>query len=247
MKNKILQPKTSNIIVNEYQLKNPYVKEFTFDYKTQSNLNCDFKIADKFNCYFLSLKYHEAYPSYIETRISQNKEDKIKILFCLYDLQQKTDKPVLNSQEFNFNLSLVLDNFTENTFALNEGIEIIKSEKIEKIFTDLNFICLNLNILLVICYNGYDLSQYVYSLSQIDKVENTQGVKILPFEEQLTESLCMIYNINKTDAANLLTSFQNLKSIAHASSQIISLIPGFTDKKKKSISDFFDYEFTNFS
>jgi hypothetical protein len=244
MKKNFTQPKNSNIIINEYQLKNPLVREFTFEYKTQNNLNCDFKIADKFNCYFLSLKYHEAYPLYIESRITQNKEDKIKILFCMYDLQ--IDAPVLNTQEFNFNLSLVLDNFTENTFTINEGGEVIKSDKIEKIFTDLNFICLHLNVLLVICYNGFDLSQYVYSLSQIDKVEYMPG-KTLTFEEQITESLCMINNINKTDSANLLKSFQNLKSIANASPQLISLIPGFTENKKKSILDFFNYDFLNFS
>jgi hypothetical protein len=246
MKKNFIQPKTSNILINDFQLKNPYVKEFTFEYKAQSNLNCDFKIADKFNCYFLSMKYHEAYPSYIESRIIQNKEEKIKILFCMFDIQQQAEVgSIMDNHEFNFNLSLVLDNFNENTFTINENVNIIKSDKIEKIFTDLNFICLNLNVLLVICYNGYDLSQYVYSLSQIDKVDNVG--KALTFEEQVSESLSMINNINKTDSANLMTSFQNLKSVANASYQLLSLIPGFTEKKKKSIQDFFNYEFSNFS
>jgi hypothetical protein len=237
----------SNIVINEYQLKNPFVKEFTFDYKTQSNLNCDFKIADRFNCYFLSLKYHEAYPSYIESRMVQNKEDKIKILFVIYDLKEEQSEALISNPEYNFNLSLVLDNYTDNTFMLNEDSSAIKSDKIEKMMTDLNFICLNLNALFVICYNGFDLSQYVYSLSQIDKVNNTSTGKVLTFEEQISEALCMINNINKTDSANLINSFQNIKSIANANYQLISLVPGFTDKKKKSTSDFFNYDFSNFT
>jgi hypothetical protein len=246
MKKKFTHQKNSNILINEYQLKNPHVKEFNFEYKAQRDLNCDFKISDKFNCYFLSLKYHEAYPTYIESRITQSKEDKIKILFCMYDIQNHVETPLAENQDFNFNLSLVLDNYSQNTFSINESPSAIKSDKIEKIFTDLNFICLNLNVLLIICYTGFDLSQYIFSLSQIDKVDNT-GTKPLTFEEQVTESLTMINNINKTDSAHLINSFQNLKSIANASGQLLSLVPGFTDKKKKSIQDFFNYDFNNFT
>lgn len=261
MKKKFVKKIDSNIIINDYQLKNPFVREFTFEYKTQNGLNCDFKVSDKFNCYFLSLKYHQAFPSYIETRISQNKEkDLLKILFCIYDLQEVINGidniNLSKNQDLNFNLSLVLDDsdISQNTFKTTHTgtipiMDSKRSEIIEKILTDLNFICLNLDTLLVICYNGYDLGQYIYSLSQIDKVDNkvTGPVRQIPIEDKLAETVCMIDNINKTDAANLFTNFNNLRSIANANNNILSLIPSFTDRKKKSISDTFNYDFSNFN
>jgi hypothetical protein len=237
----------TNIIINEVQAKNPYIKDFFFNYKLQSKLNCDFQISNKYNCYFLSLKYHEAFPTYIEGRISSNKEEGlIKILFCIYDLptQENNKSKIYNTNDFNLALC---ENFekSNNIFYNDGGTKQTSNSKIEKLLIDLNFICLNLNTLFIICYKGYDLAQYIYSLSLLDKNEGNldNRLKNVTFEEDLIESICMIDKLNKNDATNLLTSFHNIRSISTASSQLISLIPGITDKKKKRIVEFFNYEF----
>jgi hypothetical protein len=247
MKNK--QTQETNIIINEIQTKNPYSKDFFFNYKVQKDLICDFCIANKYHCYFLSLKYHEAYPTYIDNRIISNKTlDIIKILFCIYDLPtaSNTKSDMLSQNAFNVSLCLNDVSLSGNIFtddgSLSKGNN---NTKIEKLMIDLNFICLSSNVLLVICYKGYDLAQYIYSLSLMDKTEGPSAVdkRGITFEEDLIESICMIDKINKNDATNLLTSFHNIRSISTASSQLISLIPGITEKKKNSINEFFTHEF----
>ena len=241
----IIKNKESNIVINEYQLKNPCIKDFFFQYKVETNLLCDFKISEKFFCFYLSMKYHEAFPLYIESKLSQNIP--CKILFCMYDLLNKeiTIDNFINSQEFKFKFDLANSNF--NLFT--ENINDIKSDQqnnIEKILTDLNFLCLNNKTLLIICNNSYDLCQYIYALSQIDNIEINEKVKSSN-EEELTETLCIIDKINKTDAGNLLVNFNNIKTLANTSGYNLSNIPGITNNKKISIIELFNYNLKKFN
>src|SRR5690242_6429529 len=90
-----------NIIVSSVQLKNPILNDFFFGYNIEKDkekaLLYDFKICEKYFCFFLSLKYHEAYPSYIEEKLKIFEQKKIiaqvnnnsnniyKYLFCIFD------------------------------------------------------------------------------------------------------------------------------------------------------------------
>ena len=115
-----------NIIVNTIQLKNPIVKEFFFGYNSDSTISCDFKIADKYYCFFLSMKYHEAYPTYIENKLSQfntqtsslDPNSCIKFLFCIVDL---TEGKEINKEATHYKIPIFLNkNFKENYSTFNE-------------------------------------------------------------------------------------------------------------------------------
>lgn len=99
MKRQVIKkkPQITDIKVSCIQIKNPIIKHFFFNYdleKDEENSRLfDFKILDKFVCFFLSLKYHQKYPSYILDKITTfdekmrtiKNENHFKFLFCLFD------------------------------------------------------------------------------------------------------------------------------------------------------------------
>jgi ERCC4-type nuclease len=263
-----------NIIVNTIQLKNPIIREFFFGYNSDPTIPCDFKIADKYFCFFLSMKYHQAFPTYIENKLSQfilqnteNDSNCIKFLFCVYDLTEGKDstKEIKKTKIRNFlenfrtNSDMSEDSLSENIFSdlidqtedknsnNSNHISSASNNNVEKLLTDLNFICLNNKTTFILCYSGYDLSQYLYSLSQMHNNDYGQDkIKSISLEDDLIDVISIAPNINKTDAQNLVSNFQNIKSIVNSSSQLISLVPGMSSKKIKSIEEFFNFEFSKF-
>lgn len=261
-----------NIVVNTIQLKNPIIKEFFFGYNSDPTIPCDFKIADKYFCFFLSMKYHQAYPTYIENKLSQFTlqniaTDCIKFLFCVYDLTQAKDstnenkKTKIRSYLENFrnksdigedslgeNIFSDLMNYTDDKNSNNSNhFSTSSNNNVEKLLTDLNFICLNNHTTFILCYSGYDLSQYLYSLSQMHNNDYGQDkLKFVSLEDDLIDVISIAPNVNKTDAQNLLSNFQDIRSIVNSSSQLKSLVPGISSKKIKSIEEFFNFEFSKF-
>jgi hypothetical protein len=250
--------KKSNITIHSIQLKNPIVKEFFFAYNQDSTLMCDFEVSEKFACFFLSMKYHEIYPTYIEERltkfdISSQKRD-IKFLFCLLDINDNKSDPsnyqsLIKSKSLQNNLNIILHDFSHLNLIDNheDKPEDKEVSRIEKILTDLNMICLTRNSGLILCYSGYDIAQFIYSLSQSENSSYVEDkIKSMNIEEDVIEALCMIEKINKTDAGNLIKYFKDIRTILTSSSQLLSLVNGMNVNKIKSIEDFVQYDFKNF-
>lgn len=254
--------KKSNIFVNQIQSKNPIIKDFFFYYTLDTQIKCDFKVADKFNCFFLSLKYHELYPSYIEEKLNTynqnfNDDNSIKYLLCLVDLKfsEESDSThqIQNFKITDLNFKISNKDYNFNIFEETEDILIdncnlneikTQNEKLERLLTDLNFICINKNIVFILCYSGYDIAQFIYSLSQMDNISFIEDkMKINNLEENILEILGYIDTFNKNDASSLISNFQDIKSIFNSNYQILSLIPGMTNKKIKSLEDFLKYDF----
>jgi hypothetical protein len=261
-----------NIVVNTIQLKNPIIKEFFFGYNSDPTIPCDFKIAEKYFCFFLSMKYHQAYPTYIENKLMQSAlhnsisdANCLKFLFCVYDLTEGKDSTHEKKPKFPKYFDYCHDGETDsennslnnNLFhdlidcSDNKGSKDSSSDSscipttIEKLLTDLNFICLNNKTTFILCYSGYDLAQYLYSLSQMHNNDyGLDKIKSISLEDDLIDTISIIHKINKTDAQNLLSNFQDIKSIVNSSSQLLSLVPGMNNKKIKSIEEFFNFEFS---
>jgi hypothetical protein len=238
---------SSNILISTVQLKNPIIKDFFFAYNTDSTMICDFKISEKYFCYFLSLKYHDAFPTYIEARLNQLilKNQEQKFLFMIFDMSAGNPS-TLSKDDILYRVltNKICDENSQNIFQENSQNKNISDSKIEKLLTDLNLICLNSKTSLILCYSGYDLAQYLYSLSQMQN--NDYGgdkMKHINLEEDLIETVACIQNINKTDANNLLSNFKDIKTICNASNQLLSLVPGMNQKKAKNIPEFFNFEF----
>jgi hypothetical protein len=251
--------KKSNITINSIQLKNPIIKDFFFAYNQDSTLICDFEVSEKFACFFLSMKYHEIYPTYIEERLtkfehSTHKRDQ-KFLFCLVDINDKNSdinsiQNLAQNKMLQTNLNIILHDFTNlNLIDYREELVVDKeASKIEKILTDLNMICLARNSGLVLCYSGYDIAQFIYSLSQSENSSFVEDkIKSMNLEEDIIESLCMIEKINKTDAGNLIKYFKDIRTVLTSSSQLLSLVKGMNNNKIKSIEEFIQYDFSNFT
>lgn len=261
--------KETNITVHSIQLKNPILKDFFFAYNTDAQLLSDFAVSNKYFCFFLSLKYHEAFPAYIDEKLTkcnqnvkiQSNSGILKYLFCLVDIadQDQTDKLISLKQDklFNLNLEITLSENSSDLFSdlnsykkseinVNQSFPNIQESKLEKLMTDLNFICMNHNTMLVLCYSGYDLAQYIYSLSQMENTSYIEEkINSINIEENILEALCMIEKINKNDATSLLSNFQDIRSICNSNSQILSLVPGMNQKKIKSVEEFFNFNFKN--
>jgi hypothetical protein len=264
-KNKFSQNKTkdTNITVHSIQLKNPILKDFFFAYNTDPNLPSDFAVSNKYFCFFLSLKYHEAFPAYIDDKLSKfdqnakiqsNTTGILKYLFCIVDIvdQDQSDKLISLKEDklFNLNLEMTLSENSSDLFSdlncqkNNDPCPFVQESKLEKLMTDLNFICMNNNTMLVLCYSGFDLAQYIYSLSQMENTSYIEErINSINIEENILEALCMIDKINKNDATSLLNNFQDIRSICNSSAQILSLVPGMNHKKIKSIEEFFNFNF----
>lgn len=270
--------KELNITVSNIQLKNPVLKDFFFGYNLETDkektLLYDFKVCDNHFCFFLSMKYHEAYPSYIEEKLTafQNKMNDststkvFKYLFCMVDISVSGDitnssnnsklENLRSNKLLNMNLDIVSHQLETNKLfsqknntktSHNHTPNLPSEDKFEKLLSDLNFICINQNTALILCYSGYDIAQYIFSLSRLDTIDfGEEKIKTINFEENLIETLCTIEKINKNDATNLLSNFQDLKSICTASNQLLSLVPGINAKKIKSMEEFLKYEFSHF-
>lgn len=257
MKNKNLNQ--NNIFIHQFQINNPLIKDFFFNYKVENNLECDFKIADKYFCYFLSLKYHETFPTYIDARINSNvgtNKGNYKYLFCMFDINTNDYETTLKNLEeditIKMNLDIIYDEMDNDNIFDNLDLGNKKNKttvnRVEALLTDINFICINANTTLVLCYSGYDLAQYIYSLSQMQNNEyGVDRMKTINQEEELIETLCTIDKLNKNDATNLLKTFQDVKTVLNSNSNLLSLAPGMTQKKIKAIDDFLKFEFSNFS
>lgn len=243
-----------NIIVNKSQSSNPLLKSFAFPYSFSSSILPDFQINSNIDCYFLSLRYHKQFPTYISTRLLQINSSSINFLFCLFDISIDASSHFnINSNssiKMNFltNLHLLDDNSTDdNLFNMldmetNSASQNDVNENIEQLINDINILCIEKGITLIIGFTNNEIAQDIHALSIINMKVSQTKTKSEIGNEELINSVTSIDGINKNDAANLLVNFKDIQSICNANERMLSLIPKLNDNKVKTVFSFFNTE-----
>ncbi|KAL8592379.1 hypothetical protein ACOMHN_044315 [Nucella lapillus] len=106
---------------------------------------------------------------------------------------------------------------------------------------DLAKICILADCTLMVAFSAEEAGRYletykVYENKAAEAImERTDG----SFSIQLSDCLTRVKAVNKTDCSTLLATFGNLKGIMEASSEDLSLCPGFGPQKAKRLHDIF--------
>lgn len=242
------------IIVNHSQSNNPLIKSFFFKYSFSQNIKSDFQLNDTINCYFLSVRYHQQYPTYISSRLQLDPlKSTPRYLLCYYDINPTTlhqnDKSL--SKNFQIIVNLLNENNNEdNVFEICNNIKERNEDlysPIENMLIDINLMCIEQGVNFILCFSNGEVAQYIYSLSLMNSnLTNNLTKKNLMYDinnDDIINSLCYIDGINKNDASNLLTYFKDIKSICGANDCLLSLVPKMNQSKINQLKMFFNYEF----
>ncbi len=241
----------SQIFINENQRNNPIVKDFLFNFSYKNDLKCDFKPKDNIECFFLSLKYHLIYPQYISNKFKNlSKNDFLGItryLICFYDIKENNDL-----KEKEDKILEILNNDKNNIFIPKKTKENNSESigKIEKELININMLCEENNILLLLSFSSKEIGQYIHSLSLIGEENKNYKSKIKNEiqPDDLIETLCCIDKINKNDAKKLFNEYKNINQIfTNINSKNEEINQLIDNKKINAIKEFLNFDFNNFS
>lgn len=243
----------SKIIVNHSQSNNPLIKSFFFKYSFSQNIKSDFQLNNCINCYFLSLRYHQQYPTYISSRLQLDPlKSTSRYLLCYYDINptslHQNDKFL--TKNFKIIANLLNENTNEdNIFEISNKTKERNEDlysPIENMLIDINLMCIDQGVNFILCFSNGEVAQYLYSLSLMgSNLTNNLTKKNLIHNinnDDIINSLCYIDGINKNDASNLLTYFKDIKSICGANDSLLSLVPKMNQVKINQLKMFFNYE-----
>ena len=241
----------SQIFINENQRNNPIVKDFKFNFSYKNDLKCDFKPKENIECIYLSLKYHLIYPQYISNKFKNlSKNDFLGItryLICFFDIKENND---LKEKEDKISEILKKEN---NNFFIPDKTKENKNESIGKIeheLININILCEEYNILLLLTFSSKEIGQYIHSLSLIGE-ENKNYKSKIKNENQcddLIETICCIDTINKNDANKLFNEYKSISNIfSNINSNDENIKTLIDNKKINAIIEFLNFDFNNFS
>ena len=239
------------IFINENQRNNPIVKDFKFNFSYKNDLKCDFKPKENIECIYLSLKYHLIYPQYISNKFKNlSKNDFLGItryLICFFDIKENND---LKEKEDKISEILKKEN---NNFFIPDKTKENKNEsigKIEQELININILCEEYNILLLLTFSSKEIGQYIHSLSLIGE-ENKNYKSKIKNENQcddLIETICCIDTINKNDANKLFNEYKSISNIfSNINSNDENIKTLIDNKKINAIIEFLYFDFNNFS
>lgn len=242
----------STILVNKSQSSNPFLKSFFFPYTFSSSITADFQLNTNIDVYFLSFRYHKQYPSYISTRFLQLNPSSTNYLLFLYDIPTDitTDPSLQMSINTNMHL-LTADSTDDNLFTMlhmdnNEQQQHnTPYDDIERIITDINILCIDKHVTLIIGFTHNELAQDIHAISIVTNSNNNNKVKRKHKQhdignDDVISTLTCIDNINKTDANNLLLNFKDIVTLSKANESTLSLLPKLSDNKVKMVYSFFN-------
>lgn len=234
----------SNILVNSSLVNSKILKSFYFNYKSTNEIDCDCLINNKIFCYFISMTYHLEHPTYIISKLNQvsvNDESLIKFLFCVYDIKTENfTSEKIKSKNFQLNFNIMNEKSKDdNIFNFNSN-DSSEYNQIEKKLSEINLLCLDKGINLILAFSFNEVAQYIYTLSTLN-FEAKNKNKIITSDD-IINSLCVIDNINTNDANALLEKFDNIKSLCLASESDLSNTK-LSQKKISSLKQFFNFEF----
>ena len=238
------------IFINENQRNNPIVKDFLFNFSYKNDLKCDFKPKDNIECFYLSLKYHLIYPQYISNKFKNlSKNDFLGItryLICFFDIKENNDLKEKEDKIYE-----ILNNENNNIFIPEKKENNSESiSKIEKELININMICEEYNILLLLSFSSKEIGQYIHSLSLIGEENKNYKYKIKNDNQSddLIETLCCIDTINKNDAQKLFNEYKSIYQIFSNINSKNEEINNLIDNKKiNAIKEFLNFDFNNFS
>ena len=238
------------IFINENQRNNPIVKDFLFNFSYKNDLKCDFKPKDNIECFYLSLKYHLIYPQYISNKFKNlSKNDFLGItryLICFFDIKENNDLKEKEDKIYE-----ILNNENNNIFIPEKkGNNSESISKIEKELININMICEEYNILLLLSFSSKEIGQYIHSLSLIGEENKKYKSKIKNDNQSddLIETLCCIDTINKNDAQKLFNEYKSIYQIFSNINSKNEEINNLIDNKKiNAIKEFLNFDFNNFS
>lgn len=244
MDNKNSKAQKPNILVSELQLTNPLIKAFMFNYSVTKDKEYDFKINENIHCFYLSLRYFLSYPEYIKERFEKSNAES-KYLFCHYDTPQKEDE---NNFESNIGIRLCLNFLNKNSENDNifEMLTMKNSQEIkkrEKEFLDLNLLCFEMGVNLIVGFSFKEIAQFIHSLSLVSLNKTTRKLPNEITNNEILTSLSYIDKINKNDATSLFKTFNNIKSICLADNNKLKEAPKINKEKVEEIDCFLNYDF----
>jgi hypothetical protein len=245
----------TTILVNKSQSSNPLLKSFFFPYTFSSSITADFQINTNTDLYFLSFRYHKQYPSYISTRFLQLNPSSTNYLLFLYDIPNddathcdiSTDASIQMNINTNMHL-LTEDSVDDNLFTMlhmdkDEQTHTTQYDDIERIITDINILCIDKHVTLIIGFTHNELAQDIHAMSIVTNNNNKMKHKHKQHEignDDVISTLTCIDNINKTDANNLLLNFKDIVTLSKANESTLSLLPKLSDNKVKMVYSFFN-------
>ena len=243
----------STILVNKSQSSNPFLKSFFFPYTFSSSITADFQLNTNIDLYFLSFLYHKQYPSYISTRFLQLNPSSTNYLLFLYDIPTDINTDPSLQMNINTNMHLLTaDSTDDNLFTMlhmdndEQQQRNTPYDDIERIITDINILCVDKHVTLIIGFTHNELAQDIHTISNVTNSNNNK-VKHKHKHKQheignddVISTLTCIDNINKTDANNLLLNFKDIVTLCKASENTLSLLPKLSDNKVKMVYSFFN-------
>lgn len=207
-----------SLIVNSKQRGNPVLKHIrNVQWRFSDTLVPDYCMSRNSCAFYLSMKYHLLNPTYIHQRIKE--------LGKAYDLR-------------------VLLTFVD----VKEPRHCIK---------ELEKICIFSNMTMILCWTPEEVGRYLEtykayefksadiimekSTNQNEATSNNKGQTSSDsnFINNLTDFLCQIKSINKTDASTLRQTFGSVKELSSATKDQLNLCPGLGPLKCNRVYDIF--------
>ena len=249
---------SSNIYVSQLQKNNKIiVNEFNFAFHLTDDIISDFHVKHddfSYDCFYLSLKYHELFPDYIQRRLEEAVKIKMDttfsfILFLLVDIKFDEENKI---KKVSKRIQSILSKYSEEYIYedLDDDYDLSnpKERFIYEALFKINLVCFENKVFLILCFEPYDIGQYIYSLSLVKNNVHTGNLQVMKLseDENLVDSLCSIDKINKNDATNLLKYFRDLRSISFANKNLLQLVPKMNTNKLSSLEGFLNFSFNNF-
>lgn len=207
-----------SLIINTKQRGNPVLKHIrNVQWRFSDTLVPDYCMSRNSCAYYLSMKYHLLNPTYIHQRIRD--------LGKAYDLR-------------------VLLTFVD----VKEPRHCIK---------ELEKICIYSNLTMILCWTPEEVGRYLEtykayefksaniimekSTNQNEATSNQKGQNTADsnFINNLTDFLCQIKSVNKTDASTLRQIFGSVKELSNATKDQLNLCPGLGPLKCNRVYDIF--------
>ena len=92
------------------------------------------------------------------------------------------------------------------------------------------------NLTLILCWSAQEAGRYLELFKSYEHASSAsiRAHQATTYQESLTEFVTTPRNINKTDAASLISNFGSLRAAVNAQPEELAMVPGWGDKKVKA-------------
>lgn len=123
-----------------------------------------------------------------------------------------------------------------NLYNLRVLLTMVDIENHEQALQELSKTSMINNFTLILAWSAQEAGRYIELFKSYEHASpsSIRARQAESWQESLTEFVTTPRNINKTDAASLISNFGTLKSAINAEPEQLALIPGWGEKKVKS-------------